>query len=285
MKFIYLADTHIGGSLTEGYCQQKRYLQHIWEIFKGLGQWLDERPEIDFIIHGGDMVDSGTEGNILLAKELFSTLPRPCFLALGNHDLTEVDSLPTWLRLAPEFFSSGQADYNFLHGQIRFDILTAHWGKQEFFWNPAEAQIPWLSKRQLSQLKSAAHGKQRILITHAPPCGLPEGQTGMLGAWHSPAGNFEAVLQQLSEEHNLALILGAHNHANLAVKGAPEWLVTASAFVETPFEFKLFEITDDKLKMETISLVNVLPFRSFYDHSRSYVQGRPCDRNFSQTFA
>ena len=282
MKFIYLADSHIGGSDSAGYCQQERSLRYARDIFDELRHWLHEHPEVDFMIHGGDMADSGTGANILQAKEFFAALPCPCFLALGNHDLTETDSLQKWLQIVPEFFPEQQTDYSFLQGDVRFDILTVHWGKQEFFWDPSEAQIPWFSDQQFNQLQKGLCGKRRILITHAPPCGLPEAQTGLQNPLHPPAGNFETILQQLAEEYSLDLILGAHNHMNLATRRDPAWLVTSSAFSETPFEFKLFEINDKKLCMETISLVNQLPFRSSYDHQKSYVQGRPCDRKFSE---
>lgn len=282
MKFIYLADSHIGGSDSVGYCQQERYLRYARDLFDALKQWLHQHPEVDFMIHGGDMADAGNEANILHAKELFAALPCPCFLALGNHDLTETDSLQKWLQIVPKFFANQQPDYSFLRDEVRFDILTVHWGTQEFFWNPSEAQIPWFSDQQLHQLQKGPCGKRRILVTHAPPCGLPEAQTGLQSPLHPPAGHFETALQQLAEKYSLDLILGAHNHMNLATRRDPAWLVTSSAFSETPFEFKLFEINDHKLCMETLSLVNQLPFRASYDHQKSYVQGRPCDRGFKE---
>ncbi|MFA6929255.1 MAG: metallophosphoesterase [Lentisphaeria bacterium] len=282
MKFIYLADTHIGGSDVQGYRQQERYLRYVNELFHLLSEWLNQHPEVLFLIHGGDLVDDGTPENILLTRDLFATLPLPCYLSLGNHDLTCANSLSQWLQLAPDFFPQRQADYSLMREDIRLDFLCAQWGNKPCLWDPSEEQIPTFTDQQLALLRNGLEGKRRILITHAPPCGLPATQTGLQNPLHPPAGNFQTVLENLAKELKLDLILGAHNHMDLAVKSDPAFFVTTAAFTETPFEFKLFEITKDILSMCTLDLVNQLPFRSHYDHQKGYVQGRPCDRGFHE---
>lgn len=284
MKFIYLADTHIGGSDCQGYRQQERYLRHLNALFQQLGDWLNAHPEVRFIVHGGDLVDAGTPDNILRARELFAGLPCPCYLALGNHDLTRADSVSQWLQLAPAFFPENQVDYSLLLEDIRLDFLVVRWGSKPYFWDPAQEQIPVISEQQVAQLKTGPKSKLRILITHAPPCGLPPAQTGMAAPLHAPTGSFQARLQELGRELGLSLILGAHNHMNLAVKSDFTYWVTAAAFSEIPFEFKVFEINTESLSMHTLDLVNQLPFRSCYDHQKGYVQGRPCDRSFMEKY-
>jgi len=46
---------------------------------------------IDFILHGGDMIDSTTEDHIVAATNAFD-LAVPVYLCLGNHDLTTPDA-------------------------------------------------------------------------------------------------------------------------------------------------------------------------------------------------
>ena len=58
--------------------------------------------------------------------------------------------------------------------------------------------------------------------------------------------------------------------------------VTVSALVESPFEFKLFEMQPDQLSMTTVSLREHMPFTAGYDQEKMFVQGRTVDRSFTQ---
>jgi len=58
--------------------------------------------------------------------------------------------------------------------------------------------------------------------------------------------------------------------------------VTVSALVETPFEFKLFDVIPQRIEMSTIPLRQALAYDDEYDASRSFVQGRPQDRSLSR---
>ena len=53
-----------------------------------LDKWIQSHPGIDFVLHGGDMVDLATVENIRAARDLFS-LSVPVYLCLGNHDMTD----------------------------------------------------------------------------------------------------------------------------------------------------------------------------------------------------
>ncbi|MDD2479120.1 MAG: metallophosphoesterase, partial [Victivallaceae bacterium] len=87
MKFLYIADTHLGGSDSAGYRQQERYLEYFEHLMAVFTQWIKQRGDIDFVIHGGDMVEDSSAENIVEAVRLFEQLPCPVYLALGNHDL------------------------------------------------------------------------------------------------------------------------------------------------------------------------------------------------------
>ena len=48
---------------------------------------MDAHGPVDFVLHGGDMIDSTREEHIDRAAEMFR-LSVPVYLCLGNHDLT-----------------------------------------------------------------------------------------------------------------------------------------------------------------------------------------------------
>lgn len=280
MKFIYMADTHFGGSDDCGYRQQNRYLLHARELIAALNEWIRKDGGADFIVHGGDMVEAGTEENIAAAAELMAGLDLPVYLALGNHDLTEPDSYQAWLRCAPQFFGGGSGNFSIVRGPVELDILCAHWGAVPYLWVREEEQIPYFDRFQMAQLARESSGT-RIIVSHAPPCGMPGPQAGLENELHPPAGDFPETVKDISRRYRPALFLGAHNHMNLLVHREGAWLATVSAYTETPFEFKVVEIGEDgTLHMKTVGLASAVGFRTDYDFGKTYIQGRPCDRSF-----
>jgi DNA repair exonuclease SbcCD nuclease subunit len=245
-----------------------------------LAQWIDERGNVDFIIHGGDIVDSGIPENISEAAKLFSKLSCPTYLALGNHDLTHEKSLKYWMQYASVFFINNKPDFCFTYDDIRFDIICSHWGKTPYLWNYEEPQIPYFSEHQVEILNQNSKSENRILITHASVCGLPPEQTGLTVPLHAPEGDFHSRIKRLAGKYDYALILGAHTHMNLNVRLENTQYVTCSALTESPFEFKFFELEEGRMTMKTICLSDFVNFKYEYDFGKSYVQGRPCDRCF-----
>ena len=283
MKFLYIADTHIGGSDIEGYKQQERCLKHFDELTGIFAEWIKKQHDIDFVIHGGDVVDESLPENIAKAGKLFERLPCPVYFALGNHDLTENDAVEKWLSAAPGFFNDESVDFSFCRNGVKFDFISCHWGAKAYFWRPDEAQVPYFQEEQTAILGGESC-KHEILITHAPVFGLPCEQTGLAAPLHPSAGDFSGVIHELAKKHKILLVLGAHTHMNMHLLKDGVHYVTASAFSETPFEFKLFELNDKFFSMETISLADEVSFRANYNFNKTYVQGRACDRSFKETF-
>ena len=147
-------------------------------------------------------------------------------------------------------------------------------------WVREEEQIPYFDPFQMAQLARESSGT-RIIVSHAPPCGMPGPQAGLENELHPPAGDFPETVKDISRRYRPALFLGAHNHMNLLVHRGATWLATVSAYPETPFEFKVVEIGEDGiLHMKTVGLASAVGFRSDYDFGKTYIQGRPCDRSF-----
>jgi hypothetical protein len=281
MKFIYLADTHIGASNDTGYRKQARYLNHFQELIECLGKYIKTSGDIDYIIHGGDIVDNTTHELIIKATYFFDQLPCPTYLVLGNHDLTVHNSLDMWLEYAPQFFPDGKPNFRLVNNGVQIDALVCNWCELPAYWNPEKQQIPWLSATQLAQITNLKEGcYTQLVITHSPVYGLPPEQHGGNGIMHAPQGGFSEKL--LGHLNCTSLVLGAHNHMNMSVKRDDCCFATVAAFSETPFEFKLIEVTPQKLSMQTLQLGHKISFSTEYDIDSAYVQGRQCDRSFKR---
>lgn len=284
MKFIYIADTHIGASDTEGYRQQPRYLARLNELMDTFREWAS-RNKIDFIIHGGDIIENTTVENIQNAAGYFETFTCPVYATLGNHDLTVNDSRRLWLDNAPGFFPGNKTEFAISHSGIDFLFLTSHWGKTPYYWDPNEPQIPYFLPDQWKILEHYEKNTSSpmVLVTHSQIFGLPCGQTGFTEELHPPLGEFASQITEKTAGLPLKMVLGAHNHLNMNIDADGINYVTVSALTETPFEFKLFETDGRSLSMKTVSLAQELNFKADYCFDTTFVQGRPCDRSFEKT--
>ena len=281
-RFIYLADSHLGAAPL-GYYQQSPYPKKLADILATLDTWIRQTGDIDFIIHGGDMIDFMSENLIRRAADLFQ-LSIPVYLCLGNHDLTAKDSLNQWLTVAPQFFPAGCPEYLIETTDGTVYILPNHWCERPYYWD--NVQHPNFSHDQRKGFEeniSESSKNLQVLVTHSPVFGLPPGQTGLLEPLHEPHVSFSCAVRNVIAPHSgVRCVLGAHNHMNMHIEKSDVHYVTVSALVESPFEFKLFEMQPNQLSMTTISLTKHIPFIAEYDQEKTFVQGRTVDRSFTQ---
>lgn len=280
-RFIYIADTHLGAD-PMGYQMQEGHPEQLPVIVRALQDLIDAIGGIDFVLHGGDMIDAASEAAISQAAEVFQ-VSVPTFLCLGNHDLTHERSLEMWLRLASGFFPDGQPEYTVHVDSCAVHVAPNHWeAERPYYWGTRQEahfrpeQIHWLSRSLAATRESVS-----FVATHSPGRGLPVEQTGLDESHHAPPTAFQAELSSLVAGHpHLACVLGAHSHMNMRVQDGGVQYVTVSSLSEVPFECKLFEVDAGTVTLSTHTLAVCLDFAPRYDFDRTYVQGRPCDRAF-----
>jgi DNA repair exonuclease SbcCD nuclease subunit len=279
-KFIYLADSHYGSN-PPGYQQQHACPERLPEIIDTLKKYI-ANENIDFVLHGGDLIDFTSEENIRGGADLFDALNVPVYLCLGNHDLTTPDALSQWIRFAPQLFPDGKPEFSILHEDCALHVAPNHWGDYSYYWN-VDQRMSFYSAQQefLETALSANTMRPHILLTHGPTFGLPPQQTGFDEEYHAPNKEFTQIMIDIAARHpHLRCVLGAHNHLNMCRHHNETYFVTTSAFVETPFEVKLFEVTREAVSMATITLGNRMSEKNDYDFDKTFVQGRSVDRGF-----
>ncbi len=286
-EFIYLTDTHLGADPI-GYYQQYSYNKSFTEIIAALKTWIIDNGNIDFILHGGDIIDQTSEANIDLAKKEFSDLPVPLYLCLGNHDLTAINSLNTWLVNAENFFMDNKPCFCLENDLYAVHVMPSYWCETPYYWDREEQNVNF-SDEQIQSLEKNllkySDKKVQILLTHSPVFGLSAEQTGFDEPYHETKEKYVDIILEIVKRHSsLKVVLGAHNHMNMHLQRSNTHFVTASSFSETPFEFKHFKINENGISMSTISLLKNINFIADYDFNKTYVQGRPCDRAFEEMF-
>jgi len=285
MRFVFISDTHVGANPV-GFQQQKAFPEKLHEILGVLNQWIIEQKDIEFVLHGGDMVDAGTTENIQLARKLFK-LSVPVYLCLGNHDLNRPHAVERWFTHAPEFFPSGAPTYFLKKGPVCIHVIPTQWDQTPYNWS--DIQNPHFLLEQLTEVKNNQPIGEEIhfLCTHSCVLGVPAVQTGFPHEFHHSGEAFEHEVFEIIR-HNSAIrcVLSGHNHINTNVTKDSIHFVTASSFSEIPFEAKVFDVSETSIAMETLTLLpNLALLPHFqvdgaYDFNKTFVQGREKDRSF-----
>ena len=284
IRFIYVTDTHHGANPAE-YHQQPAFPQRMKELVSLLDRWITTQPShIDFVLHGGDIIDRCTPELIQESQTLWN-MSVPVHLTLGNHDLTETDSVSSWLHNAPHFFPEKSPERSLLCSDCVLHIVPNHWEQVPYHWN--DTQEPYFSPDQLrylaTNLERDPH-KTHILSTHSPLFGIPTEQTGFDRIYHGVDPSFRASIIGLVDRFpQLKCILSGHNHMNSLTRHQGAIMVTASSFMEAPFEFKLIEIHGNAFSISTHDLISQVGFAANYDFNKTFVQGRQIDRQHSWT--
>ena len=282
-RFIYLSDTHWGNN-NPGYTMQHTQPNRLPELLAALEEWIKTHGTIDFILHGGDMIDSTNPKNIDFIAQAFE-LSVPVYLCLGNHDLTCENALEIWLDRAPHFFQ-GAANFSIETSDCLLHVVPNQWGPMPYYWDGL--QEPHFSVEQEQFINNGLERDLRrvhILSTHSPFHGVPIEQSGFKNIYHHPPQTFvERGHSLLKEHHNLQCILGAHSHINTCIEQNGNYLITSSSFVEMPFDFKCINISEGQITMATHCLVDHIDDvgTNHYDFSKTFVQGRTCDRTIRQ---
>ncbi len=302
-RFVVIADTHLtpDGAEPEGYHQQPRYVTRLPELLSPLDAWIRSRaggPEaVDFVLHLGDMLDRASPEAVEAAQGAFR-LSVPTYLCLGNHDMatepgaTEpADAL--WAGIAPAFFPSGKLTASLDLGDGVLHVVPTQWCEVPFLWR--EEQRPHFLDAQIAHLEHELGRRldvPHILCTHGdvvaptPWAQPPRAGTDVHQAETSPShagpprAYTDTVLDLARRFPQLRLVLSGHTHFNTHEVVERTHLVTASALVETPFEFKVVEVTRSRLRMTTLPLLPEVTFRAAYDWDKVWVQGRRFDRAF-----
>lgn len=286
-KFIFLSDSHVsmpGGHMA--YTQQKSYVHKIKDILICLDDWIkeegDKGEKIDFIIHGGDMIND-TATDINLARKLFD-LSVPVYLCLGNHDLTVKNSFELWLKEAPEFFLDKSPNFTIHSDNTLIHIIPNQWEVEPYYWK--SSLIPYYLPDQLKALeqKLAKYPNSiHFLITHTSILGIPTSQTGLHFPYFESGQEFTQQIMGFIEKYpQIRGVFHGHTHLNAHIKqkNINAHFISAPAFSETPFEFKVIEVTPSFITMKTYNLMDKVDFKVEYNFNKTFVQGRSIDRSF-----
>lgn len=218
MTFLYLSDTAWGSQRAST----------LPDLLAALARWLREHIDIDFVLHGGNLLDRPEPELQRQAASLFQ-LPVPCYLCPGPHDLGPHDPEGTWHAAAPQLFPHDQP----LYWTLELDGVLLQTVAPE-----PDALAPLYAQRD--QLP-------RLVCTHQ----------AVLGAV-SAAGS--TVADRLLQNRSIRGVLASHNRYRSHVERRDVPFLAAGSFLEPPHPFYLLSISADQpLQVTAVELGPVLP--------------------------
>ena len=118
---------------------------------------LNQRTDIDFVIHCGDLTDTGTDKEYTWTRDILNGLHHPYVALIGNHD----------------FLGTGDQAYGVLYGSMNFSLIVSRIKFVCLNTNATEydymAAVPDFNFMEEAIVKDSTDFDRTVLVMHAPP--------------------------------------------------------------------------------------------------------------------
>lgn len=140
LRFAFMGDTHLWHDYTR-------------DIIANI----NANDSIDFVIHGGDITDTGTTQEFVWAREILASLNKPYVVLIGNHD---------FLGTGDEVYTKmyGPLDFTFIAGRIKFVCLNTNATEYNYM-----AAVPNFDFMEDQITADSTRFDRTILCMHARP--------------------------------------------------------------------------------------------------------------------
>lgn len=141
LRFVFMGDTHGWYSDTQ-------------DMVKTINAHADS---IDFVIHGGDLTDTGTTREFTWTRDILQRIAVPYVALIGNHDF-----LGTGDEVYRRMF--GQLDFSFIAGRVKFVCLNTNATEYDYV-----AAVPNFDFMEEQLTADSALFDRTIVCMHARP--------------------------------------------------------------------------------------------------------------------
>ena len=118
---------------------------------------LNRRTDVDFVVHCGDLTDTGTAKEYEWSRDILTALNCPFVALIGNHD----------------FLGTGNQAYNVMYGDMNFSFIAARVKFVCLNTNATEydymAAVPDFDYMEEQFARDADKFDRTIVVMHAPP--------------------------------------------------------------------------------------------------------------------
>ena len=205
IRFVYVGDSRPG----------RKNPEEADSVFALIRKEINRiRP--DFVIHGGDFVQSGKREEYMRFLKQFDSLDVNALTVVGNHEL--------YAEEGPEMYDSifGKTDYYFDYGKYRFIVLSDNHQSPKKSKRGYHYVDYYISNKQVNWLEDVLRnardeGKYPIVFAHVPPYQSGYDTTKVLG-WsrYYPKPNLEKSntikFTNLLNKYGVKIAFFGHDH-------------------------------------------------------------------------
>ena len=118
---------------------------------------INRREDIDFVIHCGDLTDTGTTKEFEWSRDILNGLRVPFVALIGNHD---------FLGTGDQTYSVmyGKMNFSFIASRVKFVCLNTNATEYDYM-----AAVPNFDYMEEEMTKDSALFDRTIVVMHAPP--------------------------------------------------------------------------------------------------------------------
>lgn len=118
---------------------------------------LNNRSNIDFVIHCGDLTDTGTAKEYEWCRDILGKLHYPYVALIGNHDF-----LGTGDQAYQVMY--GQIDFSFIASRVKFVCLNTNATEYDYM-----AAVPNFDFMEEEMTRDSTRFERTVVVMHAPP--------------------------------------------------------------------------------------------------------------------
>ncbi len=202
--------------------------QRFYNSTKNIIKKINAIPNINFVIHTGDLVDFGLQWEYTMMHELLSELKYPYVAVVGNHDL----------------IANGAEIYNLMYGEFNFSFsymgnkfIFLNTNCREFGFDSKVPDILWLE----NELSDTSNYNHAILINHVPP-------------YHTDFNPdlVDDYRTALSKYRKVLLCINGHNHFHTFSELYNEGIPYLGSFSTSKNKFITVEIWNEGFQFKII---------------------------------
>ena len=131
---------------------------HLWQSdFRDEISDLNKRTDVDFVVHCGDLTDTGTNKEFEWSRDILCMLNHPFVVLIGNHDF-----LGTGDQAYDVIY--GEKNFSFIANRIKFVCINTNATEYNYM-----AAVPDFNFMEEEMVKDADRFDRTIIIMHAPP--------------------------------------------------------------------------------------------------------------------
>lgn len=225
-------------SRIEASCAEKTSIRFV--MMGDTQRWYDEtekfvhsvnnRNDIDFVIHGGDISDFGLTNEFLWQRDILNGLKVPYVVLLGNHDC-----LATGEQVYREIF--GNENFSFMAGNVKFVCLNTNALEYDY-----SRPVPDFGFIESESNADTLNHVKTIVAMHAQPYSEQFN--------NNVAQGFQERIKRFS---NLQFCLYAHVHNINGTDIFDDGIIYYSSASIEKRNFLLFTITPDSYTYEVVN--------------------------------